>query len=315
MNVDVELSSLLVCPSTRSFLAPLVIMSALRALPSAASKGWGELIGFKSRMQCCGVCCSYGGRSIRSGPDRIRRASSAFFKSRADLGVHVEGLGAGSRFQPFVKRRNRDIVRCSTQSSFENDGRTEYQSNPVEEEDPVTKLLRETPSQVEPKYKIGNEFYTLKQKMLLQRPLWKKLALAISSRSSSPRPSDVEIRGRRDEGAFETGVEAAGPSTSVPAPAVGPVYLSDLLRQYKGSLFVPEEAFEERISELEDFNRSLDALPEMTFEDCWKYIKSDKVKLLTSRGIPFPSGGFVYWDFVVELKDVPGEKKLQHRKW
>ncbi|CAM6098375.1 unnamed protein product [Calypogeia fissa] len=282
---------------------------------SAAWKGWGELVGFRSRVQCSGVCSSQGGRSIRSGSDRIKIANSTFFKSRAELGLHVQGLGAGSRFQPIIRRKSRNIgqqrIRCSNaQSSTENEAEIDSR-NSVEEEDPITKLLRENPSQVEPRYMVGNKFYTLKEKMLLQRPLWKKLALALSSRSSS-KASDVEISERKKEEATETEAEAE-PSTS--ASAANPVYLSDLLRQYKGNLFVPEEAFEERVSELEQFNRSLDALPEMTFEDCLKYIKSDNVKLLTSRGIPFANGGYVYWDFVVELEEVPGEKALQHRKW
>lgn len=167
------------------------------------------------------------------------------------------------------------------------------------EDDFVTRVLKENPSQVEPKYLIGNKLYTLKEKENLRRNrssdggvfgLLKRLCLK----------ELMEKKG--DEGQNESGVN------------YGDVYLKDILREYKGKLYVPEQVFGENISEEEEFDRNVEGLPRMTLEDFLKAMESDKIKLLTFKedGV---SSGFGFVDFVVELKEIPGDKSLQRTKW
>ncbi|KAH9568473.1 hypothetical protein CY35_03G078700 [Sphagnum magellanicum] len=173
-------------------------------------------------------------------------------------------------------------------------------------EDYVSRLLRERPSQVEPKYLIGDELYTLREKQRLETPLWKRAVETVQNQFAkvgSETPSQ--------------------PEDEIPVPSKGSdanerdkqVYLSDLLREYRGNLYVPEEAFSGHVSELEEFNRLLDVLPEMTFESFLKAMNAQQVEMLTSRGHASPRGEFVYYDFIVDLKSIPGEQHLQRRHW
>lgn len=94
-----------------------------------------------------------------------------------------------------------------------------------------------------------------------------------------------------------------------------PVYLKDILREFKGNLYVPEEVFRESLSEEEQFERDLKELPVMNYEDFEKHLKADKIKLLTSRSMAGVSPDIGYRDFVVELKDIIGDKSLQKTRW
>lgn len=94
-----------------------------------------------------------------------------------------------------------------------------------------------------------------------------------------------------------------------------PVYLKDILREFKGNLYVPEEVFRESLSEEEEFERDMKELPVMGFEDFQKHLKADKIKLLTSRSTAGVSPQIGFRDFVVELKDIIGDKILQKTKW
>uniref|UniRef100_A0A0C9RJ12 TSA: Wollemia nobilis Ref_Wollemi_Transcript_15166_3734 transcribed RNA sequence n=1 Tax=Wollemia nobilis TaxID=56998 RepID=A0A0C9RJ12_9CONI len=91
-----------------------------------------------------------------------------------------------------------------------------------------------------------------------------------------------------------------------------PVYLKDLLRQYKGELYVPEEAFKFHASEFDEFHKSLETLPQMTIEDFCKAARANQVEMVTSRA---RWGNNQYHDFIVELKEDPGEQSLQRKKW
>lgn len=173
-------------------------------------------------------------------------------------------------------------------------------------EDYVSRLLRERPSQVEPKYLIGDELYTLREKQRLETPLWKRAVETVQNRFAkvgSETPSQPED-------------EIPVPSKKSDAnERQKQVFLSDLLREYRGNLYVPEEAFSGHVSELEEFNRLLDVLPEMTFESFLKAMNAQQVEMLTSRGHASPRGEFVYYDFIVDLKSIPGEQHLQRRHW
>ncbi|KAG6688317.1 hypothetical protein I3842_11G118700 [Carya illinoinensis] len=166
-------------------------------------------------------------------------------------------------------------------------------------DDFVTRVLKDNPSQVEPKYRIGKKLYTLKEKEDLSRIsklnfielLSKRLNLKLKSKKES------------EEGRNETGVGDKA------------VYLKDILREHRGKLYVPEQIFGTAMSDEEMFDRDLELLPRMSFENFQKAMMSDKVKSLTSKedtGMPY---GNRYRNFIVELKEIAGDKSLHRTKW
>lgn len=154
-------------------------------------------------------------------------------------------------------------------------------------EDFVTRVLKENPSQVEPKFLIGEKFYTLKEKQNLSERsdpgIFQILAEKLNLREKSKKGSESQN-------------------------VSGNVYLKDILREYRGKLYVPEQIFGAEFSEDEEFDKNVKELPKLSGEEFRKYMNSDKVKLLTSK----ESG---YRDFVVDLKDIPGDKRLQRTQW
>ncbi|KAF9601119.1 hypothetical protein IFM89_017024 [Coptis chinensis] len=169
-----------------------------------------------------------------------------------------------------------------------------FSSRSISKDDFITRVLKENPSQVEPRYKIGEKIVTLSEKESLS-----------SSKESNFTPKWVfeKLGWKKNEG-NENGEN------------LDPVYLKDLLRNFKGKLYVPEEVFKVNLSEEEEFDRNLEKLPKMSYEDFLKAMKNDKVKLLTSKGISSGmSNEYEYKDFVVDLKEIPGDKNLQRTKW
>ncbi|KAJ6701875.1 METALLOPROTEASE M41 FTSH [Salix koriyanagi] len=73
--------------------------------------------------------------------------------------------------------------------------------------------------------------------------------------------------------------------------------------------------FSVKLSEEEEFDRNLEELPKMGFEDFKKAMKSDKVNFLTSKEATISTYANDYRDFVVDLKEIPGEKSLHRTKW
>ncbi|XP_009592878.1 probable inactive ATP-dependent zinc metalloprotease FTSHI 1, chloroplastic [Nicotiana tomentosiformis] len=163
-------------------------------------------------------------------------------------------------------------------------------------EDFVTRVLKENPSQVEPKYKIGNKLYTLKEKEDLGKKGLNGGIMEILKRLNFK----GLVKNGSDEGSLVNSEN---------------VYLKDILRKYKGKLYVPEQIFGANLSEEEEFENNVEDLPKMKLEDFQKYMKFDKIKLLTFKEDTGASLGFGFRDFVVELKDIPGEKSLQRTKW
>ncbi|PQM42903.1 putative inactive ATP-dependent zinc metalloprotease FTSHI 1 chloroplastic [Prunus yedoensis var. nudiflora] len=166
------------------------------------------------------------------------------------------------------------------------------------QDDFVTRVLKENPSQIEPRYLVGDKFYTSKEKESLVKnsnvgfiELWAKRL----------KFSKAEPKKERTEGQNDSQVRNES------------VYLKDILREYKGKLYVPEQIFGTELPEEEEFEKSLEELPTMSFEDFQKALKSDKVKLLTSKEVTGTSYGFT--DFIVDLKEIPGQKSLHRTKW
>ncbi|KAH0975035.1 hypothetical protein GBA52_016934 [Prunus armeniaca] len=166
------------------------------------------------------------------------------------------------------------------------------------QDDFVTRVLKENPSQIEPRYLVGDKFYTSKEKESLGKnsnvgfiELWAKRL----------KFSKAEPKKERTEGQNDSQVRDES------------VYLKDILREYKGKLYVPEQIFGTELPEEEEFERSLEELPTMSFEDFQKALKSDKVKLLTFKEVTGTSYGFT--DFIVDLKEIPGQKSLHRTKW
>lgn len=181
----------------------------------------------------------------------------------------------------------------------------------------VSQVIKDNPSQVEPKYLIGNRMYTLREKELLKAPFWKKAAAALGLQKKIEAVSDKEeispvlLTGNTEQ---EEKVDSSDKKIQLPREQVKSVYLSDLLREYKGELYVPEEAFKDHSSDLDLFNMSVNSLPIMSFEDFLRAVKTHQVDLLTSRGV-LASSKYCYRDFVVSLKRIPGDQSLHKTKW
>lgn len=169
------------------------------------------------------------------------------------------------------------------------------QSGDTNKEDFVTRVLKQNPSQIEPRYLIGDKFYTSKEKQDLSKK--KNVGfIEIVDRF-------LNLKGKvKKEGNESENEEKA-------------VYLKDILREYKGKLYVPEQVFSVKLSEEDEFDRNLEELPKMGFEDFKKAMESDKVKLLTSKETAMGTYANDYRDFIVDLKEIPGEKSLHRTKW
>ncbi|GAA0156937.1 metalloprotease [Lithospermum erythrorhizon] len=93
------------------------------------------------------------------------------------------------------------------------------------------------------------------------------------------------------------------------------VFLKDILREHKGKLYVPEQIFGVNLSQEEEFDKNVEELPRMGIEDFEKYVNSDKVKLVTFKEDSGVGIGYGVKDFIVELKEIAGERSLHRTKW
>ncbi|KAL5538136.1 hypothetical protein UlMin_044214 [Ulmus minor] len=202
----------------------------------------------------------------------------------------------GRPYRPLLRRSL--AVLCQSQS--ERSSRTGDAGKP-NEEDFVSRVLKENPSQLEPRYLIGDKLYTLKEKENLSKNsdegIFQLLVKRLSSIGKSKKAGDLVEGGNESEVKNEA------------------VYLKDILREYRGKLYVPEQVFGTKLSEEDEFEKSLEALPKLSLEDFQKYMKTDKVKLLTWKEVSGGSYGNVCRDFIVDLKEIPGDKSLQRTKW
>lgn len=166
------------------------------------------------------------------------------------------------------------------------------------EDDFVTRVLKENPSQVEPKFLVGNKLYTLKEKENFSKSFDVRISEILKRLNLK---ALVKEQKKNADNQVENDVSS------------GPVFLKDILKEYKGKLYVPEQIFGVNLSEEEEFDRNLEDLPKMSFADFQKAMKSKKIKLLTSKEVNAVSHG--YRDFIVDLKEIPGDKKLHRTKW
>lgn len=170
--------------------------------------------------------------------------------------------------------------------------------NYEKKEDFVAKVLSENPSQIEPRYLVGDKFYTLKEKESLRRKGLSEKVLELLN--------VLDLRGV---------VRESGDESNVVKPEKE-VRLNDMLREYKGKLYVPEQALGTSLSEEEEFERNVKELPRMSYDDFQKFVESGKVKLVSYKedGLVLV-GDDVYRDFVVDLEEMPGDKSLHVTKW
>ena len=95
------------------------------------------------------------------------------------------------------------------------------------------------------------------------------------------------------------------------------VYLKDLLREYKGELFVPEEAFRDQITETRAFEEALRAVPEMSPQEFVRMAGSGQIKTVTTRCVGLrgkPAGAAVAADQAASgsvSKKMEGSKKAR----
>lgn len=160
----------------------------------------------------------------------------------------------------------------------------------------MARVLKENPSQIEPRYLVGDKFYTLKEKERLGKNSNVGFVELLAKRLNFSKLKNERIEGQSDGGVKDDAV-----------------YLKDILREYKGKLYVPEQIFGTELPEEEQFEKSLEELPRMSYEDFLKAVKSEKVKLLTSKEVAGTSYGVS--DYIVDLKEIPGQKSLHRTKW
>ncbi|KNA18064.1 hypothetical protein SOVF_074330 [Spinacia oleracea] len=167
-------------------------------------------------------------------------------------------------------------------------------------EDFVTRVLKENPTQVEPRFRIGDEVYTSTEREILRNKKFRFGAFEVLKRLI------VKDRVRENEVIEENGSEKLESD----------VYLKDILREFRGKLYVPEQMFGVNLSEEEEFDRNFEALPKMSYDEFMKFMRKDKVKLLTLRE---EQSGMVTGDgvrdFIFELKEIPGDKSLHRTQW
>lgn len=161
-------------------------------------------------------------------------------------------------------------------------------------EDFVTRVLKENPSQVEPRYLIEDRFYTASEKEKLKRNADSGL---------------LEIL--RNWPLIKTLTKDADENKTVTEDELETVRLKDLLREHKGKLYVPEQVFAKNLPEEEEFDKEFENLPRFSYEDFQKYMKFEKVKLIIFK----EDKSYGSRDFIVELKSIPGDKNLQQTKW
>lgn len=235
-------------------------------------------------------------------PGTMSSASDILFSSRAFhplLSVQQFSRPNSVRKAPkslkiYSNTRVPRIFAASQKSASENVSQSDSNSKSTGD-DFISRVLRDNPSQVEPRYLVGDRLYTLSEKEKLSKvPDIRIFQLAKKLLEKSGMRKEDEIEGQKGESS-------------------GPVYLKDILKEFKGQLYAPEQVFKVDLSEEKEFNRNLGELPKMSFEDFQKALKSDKVKLLTSKSDPGTYSG--YRDFIVDLKQIPGDKRLQRTKW
>ncbi|CAI5486273.1 unnamed protein product, partial [Closterium sp. Naga37s-1] len=210
--------------------------------------------------------------------------------------------------------------------------------------DPITELLERVPNRVEPQVRVNGQLMSLKEAEARAVPAPIRAFNALEQGVESAREAalgklaevlggvDKEViieEGSEDEGLAAEGREGkegkqsqqglssgsgAASSADATQPA-NPVYLKDLLREFKGELVVPEEAFAPRVVETTAFERALADAPPMSAAEFLGFAEKKQVKLVTSRGLKRRDGRFEYWDVLVQLKEVPGDSALQTNTW
>ncbi|GJU85732.1 probable inactive ATP-dependent zinc metalloprotease FTSHI 1, chloroplastic [Tanacetum coccineum] len=197
--------------------------------------------------------------------------SHTFLSSQSTVKLHTSHP---IKFSP--KKPN--FLLCASLRNPENE-------NPSQKDDFVKRVLVQNPSQIEPRFKIGEKFYTLKEKESLGQNGYFQGNVV------------KEFLKRLD---FFNGGEKGAKDYAKD------VFLNDVLRKFRGKLYVPEQLFVDELSEEDEFVREFGELPRMGVEDLEKYVKSGMVKFVTFKDDV---------DFIVDLKEIPGDKNLQRTKW
>ncbi|XP_020581886.1 probable inactive ATP-dependent zinc metalloprotease FTSHI 1, chloroplastic [Phalaenopsis equestris] len=169
------------------------------------------------------------------------------------------------------------------------------------EGDFISKVLKENPTQVEPKFLVGERFLTLRDKHGPGKPPVLRISQLVK-----------RLLGDSYGSKGKCGQEGTGECMN---QSQNTVYLKDILREFKGQLYVPEEVFMENLSEEEVFDRDIHELPLLSFEDFQKHLTAGKIKQLTSKSMVGVPAGVGYRDFIVDLIETPGDKNLQKTRW
>ncbi|KAI3505303.1 hypothetical protein L1887_27362 [Cichorium endivia] len=211
------------------------------------------------------------------------------FSSKSSISLHISlpiKTPLRNDFKRIEIRRKR---RQFPHAFFRKSDSGQSNDNSLPQDDFVTRVLKENPSQVETKYKIGDKLYTLKEKENLGKYSASEILKRLNLKAVDNNKNEDGVNYSQD------------------------VYLNDILRKSKGKLYVPEQIFAEELSEEAEFDREFALLPRMNIEDLQKYLKTDMIKFLTIKD----EGDVTYGHkkFILELKEIPGDKYLQRTKW
>ncbi|KAL9230945.1 hypothetical protein vseg_006228 [Gypsophila vaccaria] len=154
------------------------------------------------------------------------------------------------------------------------------------EDDFITRTLKQNPSQVEPRFKFRDTVYSLTQRQNVH---------------SSPSPFHHLLNTLHPPTAADDDVLDPTPT---PTPN-SPVYLNDILREFRGKLYVPHHMFAPTLSQEDSFVRHFNALPQLSYHDFLNFLRTHKVHSLTLMESPNAASRFI-----VHLKPTPNHLHL-----
>lgn len=184
----------------------------------------------------------------------------------------------------------------------------------------ISKVLSSSACEVEPRVLVDGHVLPISEMQKKKASLADKMAKSMSQVLT--RGSKKEVLGGADSSSSSSGSGTVYGEGEEKTEAVEErenpksVYLEDLLREYKGDLYVPEEVFSKvDKEEVGDFEQHFYESPQISVEDFRKFSDLNQVEALVSRGMTTLDGKVTYANFVVELKDTPGQKELHQKRW
>lgn len=268
----------------------------------------------KTRFLCSNGTSIFLQKKINSQAGKLNGSAAAFLPSKSRqlksfrrsyssriMAISSSGPGESSTFNEVE-----EVTTVSTDNSFE------------------SQILEQYPSQLEPKVFFKGKFYTLKEMQEMRTPASVKFLGQLKSlilrkkafRGLTPEglKSLVARSSEKNETATfqETREEKAEITETTTSDKIK---LNSILRPYRNKLYVPEEAFGGALSDVDAFNEAIKDCPSMTVDQFLDFATRNQIKMLVSKPQLTLSGKLQFQEFLVQLKEVPGEKKFHRETW